>query len=122
MCGEPVRRPVLCPPHPREPDTIPKGRGTRPHAQVTTQHIVERARQGHRSSEPLSLVCLVVCRCLREKKQSAIGALRALDSALMNNPANVEKLVELGGLKTIFPVFMVRTHIPQEGGKHQGLS
>lgn len=83
---------------------------------------MERARQGHRSSEPLSLVCLVVCRCLREKKQSAIGALRALDSALMNNPANVEKLVELGGLKTIFPVFMVRTHIPQEGGKHQGLS
>lgn len=55
-------------------------------------------------------VCGCGCRCLREKKQSAIGALRALDSALMNNPANVEKLVELGGLKTVFPVFMVPTH------------
>ncbi|EKU22723.1 beta-catenin-like protein 1 [Nannochloropsis gaditana CCMP526] len=57
-----------------------------------------------RQSEGLDLLL----RCIREKKGGFLGALKALDSACLNSVPNCEKLIELGGLKTLFPLYMGR--------------
>ena len=73
----------------------------------------------------------LMLRCMRERKHAAPCALRALDFATIDSPANCERLVEvlsgrvparrasshdetttlplqIGGLKTVFPAFMGR--------------
>ncbi|TMW66779.1 hypothetical protein Poli38472_014091 [Pythium oligandrum] len=49
----------------------------------------------------------LMLRCMKDRKQYVFsGALRVLDHAVMNHPRNCERIVEIGGLKTVFPVFM----------------
>lgn len=48
----------------------------------------------------------LMMRCLKERKLAALGALKVIDFAIMNNLENCEKLVAVGGLKYMFPVFM----------------
>ncbi|KAG5177688.1 Catenin-beta-like protein [Tribonema minus] len=50
----------------------------------------------------------LMIRCLREKKYAALCAIKVLDYATTNNAINCEHLVDCGGLKAIFPVFMGR--------------
>ncbi len=69
-----------------------------------------------RQSEGVDLLL----RCLREKKGGFLGAVKALDSALLNSVPNCEKLVELGGLKAVFPLFMGRGWGAALKGKRQG--
>lgn len=69
-----------------------------------------------RQSEGVDLLL----RCLREKKGGFLGAVKALDSALLNSVPNCEKLVELGGLKAVFPLFMGRGWGGALKGKRQG--
>ncbi|CAN0519119.1 unnamed protein product, partial [Ectocarpus sp. 8 AP-2014] len=47
-------------------------------------------------------------RCLREKKHAAWCAVKVLDFALTDDSSNCERLVEVGGLKAVLPVFMGR--------------
>ena len=42
----------------------------------------------------------------RERKFARHAALKALDYALMKSPRNCSRLVQLKGLKIIFPLFM----------------
>ena len=47
-------------------------------------------------------------RCLRERGVAAPCAVRALDFALQRSPDNCDRLVSIGGLKAVLPVFMGR--------------
>ncbi|KAF1323140.1 Beta-catenin-like protein, partial [Globisporangium splendens] len=49
----------------------------------------------------------LVLRCMKDRTQFVFrGALRILDHAIMGNARNCERLVEVGGLKIVFSVFM----------------
>eukprot|EP00904_Undaria_pinnatifida_P000363 jgi/Undpi1/10327/HiC_scaffold_28.g12777.m1 len=50
----------------------------------------------------------LMLRCLREKKHAAWCAVKVLDFALTDNDTNCQRLVEVGGLKAVLPVFMGR--------------
>jgi len=50
----------------------------------------------------------LMIRFLREKKYTALCAIKVIDYAITNNAKNCEHMVESGGLKAIFPVFMGR--------------
>ncbi|CAM9638437.1 unnamed protein product [Ectocarpus fasciculatus] len=50
----------------------------------------------------------LMLRCLREKKHAAWCAVKVLDFALTDDSSNCERLVEVGGLKAVLPVFMGR--------------
>ncbi|CAM9865567.1 unnamed protein product, partial [Hapterophycus canaliculatus] len=50
----------------------------------------------------------LMLRCLREKKHAAWCAVKVLDFALTDHSNNCERLVEVGGLKAVLPVFMGR--------------
>lgn len=63
------------------------------------------AQQHFRRLEGLELML----RCLKDRKLFIFpAALRVLDHATMDNARNCERLVEVGGLKSIFSVFMGR--------------
>ncbi|KAH9103283.1 hypothetical protein AeMF1_020318 [Aphanomyces euteiches] len=48
----------------------------------------------------------LMLRCLKENKFCTTSALRVLDHATMNHTRNCERLIQLGGLKQLFPAFM----------------
>ncbi|CAN0444704.1 unnamed protein product [Ascophyllum nodosum] len=50
----------------------------------------------------------LMLRCLREKKHAAWCAVKVLDFALTDNDTNCQRLVEVGGLKAVLPIFMGR--------------
>uniref|UniRef100_K3X709 Beta-catenin-like protein 1 N-terminal domain-containing protein n=1 Tax=Globisporangium ultimum (strain ATCC 200006 / CBS 805.95 / DAOM BR144) TaxID=431595 RepID=K3X709_GLOUD len=65
--------------------------------------LVPSAQTHFRHLEGLELVL----RCMKDRTQFVFrGALRILDHAIMSNARNCERLVEVGGLKILFSVFM----------------
>eukprot|EP00644_Phytophthora_capsici_P001510 jgi/Phyca11/6275/fgenesh1_pm.PHYCAscaffold_10_\ len=59
----------------------------------------------------------LLLRFMKDRKRFVFsGALRAMDHALMGNARNCERLIEIGGLRSIFSVFMGRY------GKHKSSS
>jgi beta-catenin-like protein 1 len=50
----------------------------------------------------------LMVRCMKEKNHAGTCALKVLDFATQNNPANSEAFVASGGLKVLFPAFMGR--------------
>ncbi|KAG7380571.1 Beta-catenin-like protein 1 [Phytophthora pseudosyringae] len=67
--------------------------------------LVPEAQKQFRRLEGLELLL----RFMKDRKRFVFGgALRALDHALMGNARNCERLVEIGGLRSIFSVFMGR--------------
>lgn len=50
----------------------------------------------------------LMVRCLREKKHAAQCAVKVLDYAITNNSTNCTHMVDAGGLKAVFPLFMGR--------------
>ncbi|OQR96668.1 beta-catenin [Thraustotheca clavata] len=48
----------------------------------------------------------LMLRCIKENKFCKAPALRVLDHAIMSHARNCERIVELGGLKQLFPLFM----------------
>ncbi|RLN93927.1 hypothetical protein BBJ28_00005354 [Nothophytophthora sp. Chile5] len=66
--------------------------------------VQEAQRQFRRLEGPELLL-----RCLKNRHQFVFGgALRALDHALMGNARNCERVIEIGGLRSVFSVFMGR--------------
>ncbi|KAF4319207.1 hypothetical protein JM18_006028 [Phytophthora kernoviae] len=67
--------------------------------------LVPEAQKQFRRLEGLELLL----RCMKDRHRLVFGgALRALDHALMGNTSNCERLIEIGGLRTVFSVFMGR--------------
>ncbi|ETV94342.1 hypothetical protein, variant [Aphanomyces invadans] len=48
----------------------------------------------------------LMLRCLKENKFCTTSSLRVLDHAIMNHTRNCERLIQIGGLKQVFPAFM----------------
>ncbi|CAI5715925.1 unnamed protein product [Hyaloperonospora brassicae] len=67
--------------------------------------LVSEAQTQFRHLEGLELLL----RCMKDRRQFVFGgALRGLDHALMGNVRNCERLIEIGGLRSVFSVFMGR--------------
>ncbi|KAL4093875.1 hypothetical protein PRIC1_011305 [Phytophthora ramorum] len=67
--------------------------------------LVPEAQKQFRRLEGMELLL----RCLKDRQRFVFGgALRALDHALMGNARNCERLIEIGGLRSVFSVFMGR--------------
>ncbi|KAF1776715.1 Armadillo-type fold [Phytophthora cactorum] len=67
--------------------------------------LVPEAQKQFRRLEGLELLL----RFMKDRKRLVFGgALRAMDHALMGNARNCERLVEIGGLRSVFSVFMGR--------------
>ncbi|KAG7394161.1 Beta-catenin-like protein 1 [Phytophthora boehmeriae] len=65
--------------------------------------LVSEAQKQFRRLEGLELLL----RCMKDRHRLVFGgALRALDHALMGNARSCERLIEIGGLRTVFSVFM----------------
>uniref|UniRef100_A0AAV1UUC7 Beta-catenin-like protein 1 N-terminal domain-containing protein n=1 Tax=Peronospora matthiolae TaxID=2874970 RepID=A0AAV1UUC7_9STRA len=75
--------------------------------------LVSEAQTQFRHLEGLELLL----RCMKDRRQFVFGsALRGLDHALMGNARNCERMIEIGGLCSVFSVFMGRL------GKHKSCS
>ncbi|KAF0686682.1 Aste57867_21524 [Aphanomyces stellatus] len=48
----------------------------------------------------------LMLRCVKENKFCTTSALRVVDHAIMNHARNCERVIEIGGLKQLFPAFM----------------
>ncbi|RQM17381.1 hypothetical protein DD237_001361 [Peronospora effusa] len=67
--------------------------------------LVPEAQKQFRRLEGLELLL----RCMKDRKRFMFsGALRGMDHALMDNARNCERLIEVGGLPSVFSVFMGR--------------
>jgi len=80
---------------------------------LCTALLVSENQEAFRRAEGMELMA----RCLRERRHGAAAAVRVLDFALAASPANALKIVEVGGLKTLFPVLMGRDALLDAGGK-----
>ena len=69
---------------------------------LCTAMLVPANQARFRHSEGFELMI----RCMREKHYAGTCALRVLDFATNANPSNGERLLEVGGLKVLFPAFM----------------
>ena len=58
-----------------------------------------------RSAAGVELMCII----LKQKRLSRAGALKALDFATTRQPAACERLVDMGGLKSLFGASLLRT-------------
>ncbi|CAI5736250.1 unnamed protein product [Peronospora destructor] len=67
--------------------------------------LLPEAQKQFRRLEGLELLL----RCMKDRKRFMFsGALRVMDHALMGNARNCERLIEVGGLRSVFSVFMGR--------------
>lgn len=57
-----------------------------------------------------------MCIVLKQKRLSRGGALKALDFATTRAPAACEKLLDMGGLKSLFAIFMGRGKVKRKQG------
>lgn len=74
---------------------------------------------------PLMLPCWpagveLMCIILKQKRLSRAGALKALDFATTRQPAACERLVDMGGLKSLFAIFMGRGRVRRVAGSKGG--
>ena len=61
-----------------------------------------------------------MCIILKQKRLSRAGALKALDFATTRQPAACERLVDMGGLKSLFAIFMGRGRVRRAAGPKGG--
>ena len=62
----------------------------------------------------------LMCIILKQKRLSRAGALKALDFATTRQPAACERLVDMGGLKSLFAIFMSRGRVRRAAGSKGG--
>jgi hypothetical protein len=51
----------------------------------------------------------LMIRCLSEQKYAASCAIRAISYAVIENKANAEKFIDVGGMKYLFPMLLGRS-------------
>ena len=61
-----------------------------------------------------------MCIILKQKRLSRAGALKALDFSTTRQPAACERLVDMGGLKSLFAIFMGRGRVRRVAGSKGG--